>query len=272
MPTLTPVRFGSSPEGTPKRPLIPGHAAAPAPPTPPFTGLGAWYDASVFSSLAFTGPDVTGVADLLGNGNNLFPTPGSITPLPTYDSTGFNGLPTLDFIGQNGPDSVFFLSPLSFSPFTMGDGSELTFWFVGTADSAQIGFSRGLSYTAPAASHDYDNVNSWAFFRNNANPDIGIIRNNQLEVPTTTFDVPHIWIGTVKSDGSMKMYVDGIGSGPVVQAGNWITGGTLGFGGGTVDFDTTWKGKISEAGIVAAFNDAAAVNIGYLSLKAKWGL
>src|SRR5436190_11499058 len=42
MPALIPIRFGSSPEGTPKRPLISGRAGVvPPPPYDPCTGVGA---------------------------------------------------------------------------------------------------------------------------------------------------------------------------------------------------------------------------------------
>jgi len=237
--------------------------------TPVGGPLIAQYDASVFGSLSFSGSDIIQVADQSGNCDNLTTTAGSITPAPTYNATGLNGLPTMVFTGQ-GTDDVNNLSPLSFNGFQIGTGNTLTFWFVGESNSTAVGFSRGISYLGLGEDHDYDNAGSWAFFRNSTTPDIGIIRNNQTIVPGTTANTPHIWIGTVKSDGTMTVYIDGVSGGTATQVGNWINGGLLGVGGGAIDFDATWKGNISEIGIRTDFFDATAVNTLYLALKAKW--
>jgi len=61
------------------------------------SGLAAWYDASVASSLTLNGSTVSQWADLSGNGRNQSQATAAIQP--TYNATGLNGKGTLTTTG-----------------------------------------------------------------------------------------------------------------------------------------------------------------------------
>lgn len=246
--------------------LMSGAASAPVLPT--LTGLIGWYDASVFASMTFSGAFVLTMADQSGVGNNLVSTPDT-----SYNATGLNGLPTINW-GSTQGSSLFNTS------FALGTGNTLTtFAVLSSNDPALFGngvFGRIMSYTANGAAHDYDNAGSFCQYRYDTTSGVGFTRNNQAAANTTFgYTTPHRLIITIKSDGEMKIYVDGVvGSTTALTVANWVSPGWFGLGKSQNDSGifNQFGGQISEAGIATGYHDAATVALLDTYLKNKWGM
>ncbi|WGS18938.1 MULTISPECIES: hypothetical protein [unclassified Bradyrhizobium] len=244
----------------------------PLTPIPELTGLIGWWDASIFDSmtLAVNGTDnaILSIADQSGHGNNLGD-PGSGTP--SYSATGFNGShPAMVFSG-NGQQA------LRKASFVFGGGSTLT---VFAAASFETGFfmdqsGRLISYTATGQSHDDQNVGSFALARDAQTSNALFVRNS-LQTPSTSvgYGTPRRVIATVKADGTMTIYVDGVASATVTSAGTFAATGDLVVGGSrdASIFGHYFHGAIAEIGIATGYHDAATVALLDSYLKSKWGM
>ena len=244
--------------------------------TPPFTpatltGLIGWWDASVTASLNLTGSDINSVADQSGGARTMSWTG---YKKPAYNATGFNSAkPAMMF--DNGSALI------SASGFPMGTGNTLTTWHVGTMcnSSGSDPDARAMTYFALGASTDYDNVGSWAVYRNGSSTQIAsFIRNLAIAstaATVTAYPTPHRFIYTISSGGAMTLYVDGVSRATATTTGNWVSGGILHIGnyavagGGGGRF---WSGPIAEAGVATSFSDASVVTQLDTYLKTKWGL
>lgn len=227
---------------------------------PPGTGwIGLW-DASVAASLTLSGSTITNVADQSGSGNHLGD--GTTPNRPTYNATGFNSLPTMNFAAGQAIQST--------STFPMGTGNTLTFFMVGTMASGSDSNGRAISYFDGSAS-DFSVAGSWILARSGGAQTAMLMRATVSVTKAIVYDAPTIIIGTVNSSGVLTIYVDGVASSTNTSSGNWISNGTLGIGGSVSD-NVKWNGKYSDLGISTAFNDATAVAALDSFLRTKWGL
>lgn len=239
----------------------------------PVTNIVGMWDASVFSSLTISGGDhiISNVVDQSGNGNDLsLSTSGDP---PTYSATGINGRPAMMFSGASG----FHQQSLVNTSFPMGTGSTLTVWavaYLGNSVLSTVG--RLISYTAPAAAHDFNNAGSFALTRNSTNAQVIVQRNSvNTSAASVSYNTPRTIIATVKSDGTMTVYVDGVSSGTATSSGSWISNGFLSIGGSKFDsgiFGGYFDGAIGEVGLTSNYSDAATVAQLHASLKDKWSL
>ena len=235
------------------------------------TGLIGWWDASVLPSLSLTGADINSVADQSGGGRTMSWT-GFVKP--TYSATGFNSTKPAILVA-NGSALISALG------FPMGTGNTLTAWHVGTMcnSSGSDPDARAMTYFALGASTDFDNVGSWAVYRNGSTTQVAsFIRNLNIAstaATVTAYPAPHRFIYTINSSGAMTLYIDGVSRATATAAGNWISGGILHIGnyavagGGGGRF---WSGQIAEAGVATGFSDATVVAQLDTYLKDKWGL
>src|SRR6185369_8946508 len=157
MPTLIPVRKGSSPVGAPLRLLVSGRESAPSPTNPcgrafpPVADIIGWWDTSC--ALTVNADVGTGflhtVADSSGNGNDMAKFGSSNFPI--YSATAFNtSFPGVIFTATD-------LVALACPNFPMGTGNTLTAWYVGTmAKFGSGGFGRTLSYNPPGAGAGFE--------------------------------------------------------------------------------------------------------------------
>lgn len=224
------------------------------------TGLVGWWDASIAASLSLTGSDINSVADQSGLGNTLNWSNGK----PTYNATGLNSRPAIIFGGAQG---------LQATPFPMGTGNTLTFWWVGTAGTAGSGSSaRLLSYMGGGASADHNNAGSWLVLRQSATQP-RYWRNNSaiLDFTCTADPAVHRFIATVNSSGLIAGYCDGVQTGfPGPVGGNWLDSGTFGVGRSPVgDY---FAGPFGEVGVTTDLIDATTIGALDTYLKTKWGL
>lgn len=227
------------------------------------SGLVGWWDASVFASLTFSGSTVLTAADQSGGGNTMGQYSGSNRP--TYDATGFNSRPTFVFAGA----STQVLGTVS--AFPIGNGAELTAWFVGTMDASCVSFGRPVSYNDPSVgSQDHNSIACFCINRISTNSEIAFTRIVDTNHPVFSLNTNYRVIVTVKSDGSIVLYINGVSSGTATQSGSWATGGTARIGSSTVG--NFWGGKIAEAGIANVYSDATNVALLDSYLQTKWGL
>lgn len=239
----------------------------------PVTNIVGMWDASIFSSLTLSGSDqvITHVVDQSGNGNDLSQEIGG--DVPTYSASGINGRPAMMFSGLVG----FHQQRLVNTSFPLGTGSTLTVWAVAAiGNSALTTNARLISYTAPAAAHDFNNAGSFAVTRNSTNASMIIQRNSVSTSPASvSYNTPRTVIATVKSDGTMTVYVDGTAVGTGTSAGSWVSNGFLSVGGSKFDsgvFGGYFDGAIGEIGLTSNYSDDATVALLHASLKDKWGL
>jgi len=239
-------------------------------PAPPFTptslvGLTGWWDASATASLTLTGSRIDAVADRSGGVNHVTGH-GALTTYPTYDATGFNTRPGIMYAGGS------FQAMATNAAFPMGTGNTLTAFLAMNMTAGSSSVARLLSYLALGATHDYDNVGSWLISRTSGASSVQMVRSNVTTNMPITFNTPFDVIYTVNAAGAMIIYLNGVASGTVTQAGNWVTGGTVALGAGVVDAGQHLAGAIGECGIATGYSDAATVAKLHTYLKNKWGL
>ena len=143
------------------------------------TGLIGWWDASIVASLSLTGADINSVADQSGGGRTMSWT-GFVKP--TYSATGFNSTKPAILVA-NGSALISALG------FPMGTGNTLTAWHVGTMcnSSGSDPDARAMTYFALGASTDFDNVGSWAVYRNGSTTQVAsFIRNLNIASTAAT--------------------------------------------------------------------------------------
>lgn len=231
------------------------------------------WDASNTPTIIITGgvADVLTVIDGTGNGNDLQKVGSSNHPQYHLSGLGPSSKPYILLTATD-------LCALECSPFPMGTGNELTWWYVGTNVSpTSQGFARPFSYAVPPSHDDFNDVGTWSCNNKIAPVDASIwnwTRNNQNIQATGlgVFPDVHIWIGTINSVGLMTLYVDGVSAGTNTQAGNWITGGAVGVGRngfGNFNYATIRFGELT---ISTTFSNATLVGQINTALKSKWGL
>lgn len=234
----------------------------------PLTGMIAWWDASVFDSLTLqhtgTGTEIIGMVDQTGNGNDLGR---GFSGTPNYQPTAINSAyPGIIFQG-NAQES------LKMDNFPMGTGNTLTVFAVATMTSG-FGTSdaRLVSYTS--STHDYDNLGSFAIKRNGTATNLQMERHNALTGAMSFATGLRRIIVTVKSDGTMTTYIDGVASTTATASGNWVSGGHMVVGGAYINdaniFHGYWGGVIGEVGISSDYADAATVATLDAYLVDKW--
>jgi hypothetical protein len=224
------------------------------------TGILSWWDASVFASMTFSGSTILTVADQGPSGKTLGQN-GAIAR-PTYNATGFNGLPAMMFAANPG-------QVLCADTFPMGTGNTMTIWMVGYYTSNSINYARLLSYTS-SSGHDYNSVGSWCLDRVGVTTTVQMERNAQLAGGTILYSTPVRIIVTVTAAGLITVYVNGTALNSGTSSGNWITNGSFVLGCGK--FETNYMdGAIGEAGVATGL--ASAADIAKLDnyLAGKWG-
>lgn len=277
MPALVPIRLGSSPEGTPLRPLVPGVVGASGPvnacgipPPPMVSGVVGWWDASCGLSItiALGNPFfLAAIADGSGFGNDMVKLGSSNWPI--YSPTLFNGLPGVQITAT---DLCSLYCPTAFP---MGTGNTLTAWYVGSMTALGSNtFGRILSYAKPSGD-DSSNVGSWNVNAGNSLTTVRFERNVLFTTSTSGAGIPagHTFIFTIDPSGVMTVYVDGVASSTVTSPGNWVDGGNLAFGGeATGAVGGYWRGVAGEWGVATGYTNPTNVAALDLALKAKWSL
>lgn len=237
---------------------------------PTAADLVAWIDACVPSSFTLSGGAVNSVVD---QSSNAYVFVGSAVG-PQYVVAGLNSRPTMLF-----QDSTT-LQSVNYSNVALGTGNELTIFAAATLGTDLInGFhanGRLVSYTASAASHDYDNNGSFAFHRVGSTSSVAFTRNSVTDPSVNiSYTTPRRLIFTLKSDGTRTLYVDGVPTSVAGAVANFVSPGYMSIGGSQFDtgfFGGNWSGMISEVGVYNVFKDAAAVTLLDTYLKNKWGM
>jgi hypothetical protein len=202
--------------------------------------------------------NVDSIADQSGHGNNLSFVAGR-GGSPAHSANGFNFLPAMVF-------SEAHQSCLHLNPFPLGTENTLTIFAAAALSVADVGDStRGhlVSYTAPGASHDYDNVGSFSVRRDERTDAIFWTRNN-ADTPDSTIGYSHLHriIITLKSDGTLTRYIDGVAASTSMTPANFVSAGDFCIGAGAHDssiFSGYWGGPIAEIGIATGFHGASVV-------------
>jgi hypothetical protein len=229
------------------------------------SGVITWLDASVTASLNLTGSTVNSITDQSSNAY-VFGVNGAIAK-PTYSATGFNtSFPSLLFAGSPGQS-------LAKSSYGMGTGNTITTWAVMRRTSGGDNDARLWSYTAAAASHDYDNAGSWLLDTVNSSPQSYMFRNLQKSIGTIVIGNNYRIIGTINASGVITTYINGVAQSTQTASGNWVSAGILAIGDTSIAGDPSrFDGAIAEAGVATGFSNAATVSQLDLYLKNKWGL
>jgi hypothetical protein len=242
-------------------------------PAPAVDGIIGWWDTSCAATvttitISSNPNNLASIADSSGNGNGMVKFGSNY---PQFTTTMFN---------TSYPGVLITATDLGCmhcpNPFPMGAGSTLTAWYVGTMSGAGGGaFGRTLSYAKPGGS-DFNNVNSWCVLANGSGTTVNFVRNNLGTLISSSgsgFPAGHRFIFTVNSSGVMTIYIDGVASGTVTVAGNWIDGGTMLFGGEPgASPGGFWRGIAGEWGVASSFTGSTGVAALDLYLKYKWGL
>jgi len=227
------------------------------------TILANW-DASVTASLTLgAGSKVTNWADQSASGNNLGD--GNTTNKPTYSATSFNsGRPGLALANAGG-------SLRSTSTVAFGTGNTVTFYYVGTINSASSSNGRALAYW-DGSSSDFSSVGSFIFFRPGTAQTMAIMRATiQPTATAITYDVPAIWIGTITSAGVITLYTDGVAGSTATSSGNFISNGNFSVGASISD-TVGVTGQLADVAISNGLTNSTNVAALYSCLKVKWGM
>ncbi len=248
---------------------------------PALTGLIGWWDMSVTGSVThgvdgLGNPTVTAMADQSGHGNDVSST---YVDAPAYSATGFNSTyPAFVFSGNSGGQAG-----LARTNFQLGSGNTLTIFAAahmnssagGTGDFSQHG--RLMAYTVPVGiNNDINNNGSFSLHRSGFTQDMFLQRHAATTgLKTIGYATPRRIIATVRSDGVMTVYVDGVASTTGTLSANWVTGGVFEIGAGynySTVFHGFWGGAVAEAGIATGYHDATTVALLDTYLKNKWGM
>lgn len=227
------------------------------------TLLANW-DASVTASLTLgAGSKVTNWADQSASGNNLGD--GNTTNKPTYSANSFNsGFPGLALANASG-------SLRSTSTVAFGTGTTLTFYYVGTINSASSANGRALAYWDGSGS-DFSSVGSFIFFRPSTNQTMAMMRATVQPTATAiTYDVPTIWIGTITSGGVLTLYTNGVAGSTATSGGNFISNGNFSIGASISD-TVGVTGQFAEGAVSNGTTNSTNVATLYSCLKVKWGM
>ena len=229
------------------------------------TGLIGWWDTSVTASMTLSGSNITAIADQSGLGNTLTAT--SVDPI--YSATGFNsGTKPAMLMQANGPLRS------GVSTFPMGTGNTLTAWSVTTmANSGTLSGGRYFSF-GDASHTDFNYAQCWMLAANGSSTTSCEVYRNSTQIQSAAvaaYPAPHRIIMTVKSDGTITIYIDGVSSGTGTSGGNWLGNGTLRIGTDTGG-SSFLVAPIAECGIATGYSDATTVGQLDTFLKTKWGL
>jgi hypothetical protein len=172
------------------------------------------------------------------------------------------------------------LSSFFKSSFALGTGNTLTILAaVSLSDDLVNGFhsdGRLMSYTASAASHDYDNAGSFALARDGSTSTMKFTRNSVSLSNSFGYNTPRRLIFTLKSDGTKTLYLDGVAVATAAgTVANFVSPGYFSIGSSEFDsgfFGGSFAGTIGEIGIATGYHDASAVGALDEYLKNKWGL
>lgn len=229
---------------------------------PPGTWIGQW-DASLTSSLTLgAGSAVTNWVDASGNGNDLGD--GSTSSKPVYAATGGpSSKPILTFSSGH---RLFVTS----STFPMGTGNTLTFFWVGSMNSATDAYGMPIIYPGSGTVAD---IGTWYFSRENTNQQFRFNRNASAVSPAMVYDTTYRVIGTIDSGGAMTLYIDGVATTGATQAGNWIDNGQFALGETPTNPGLRrFAGTMSHVGVSAAFTNSTDVATLDAFLQTKWAL
>lgn len=233
------------------------------------TGKIGWWDASVAASFTFnSGSNISAVADQSGNSSNMAKAGSS--NWPAYQATGLNSRPCIQFTATS-------IAALQCASFAMGTGNTLTVWYVGTlAQAGSNGFARYFSYSAlPGTNDDWNYAGSWSFNTNSpASATAFNFQRNSISAAGTGNASPAVnrIILTIDSSGHMTAYVNGVSAATATSTGNWVSGGTIGWGRngyGNFNYATC---QAQELGVATSYADATTVGKLDTYLKNKWGL
>lgn len=161
------------------------------------SGLAAWYDASVASSITLNGSTVSQWADLSGNGRNQ--SQATAASQPTYNATGLNGKGTLTTTGTQWMQA---------SAFATAAGGAYTVFSVLKFDSPTgqpYAWQRGV--VNGAHSLLVSTADTWAARRSSGNQGtrVSAIAQGQFYIVTTVFKstLSRIYVGsTVGTDNT----------------------------------------------------------------------
>lgn len=246
----------------------------PISPLPELTGLIGWWDTSVADSITtivdgFGNTELTGLADQSGHGRDLTQTFGGNPP--NFSAHAFNSsFPGMSFSGSN-------LQQLGVTNFPV-TGPTLTVFAAVTAlnGGSMDTAGRMISYTAPTQTHDYQNVGSFTIQRDGTTSGFTLKRNSIASPDGTLgYATPRRVIATIKSDGTMTVYVDGIASSTATSPGSFVPNGSLSIGGSVFDssiFGGFFHGVIAEIGVATGYSDATTVGLLDAYLKSRWGM
>jgi hypothetical protein len=228
------------------------------------TGLIAWYDATVDvyndagSTLATNGQEVVQWNDQSGNGYHL----GKGATGPTYQTTGFNSLPTISF-DASVPNKMLA------SSVSVG-GTVLSCFAVGQMLTGTESFGRILSYIdALGGGADFDNDGSAAMLlRDSGNNGIAAYRNGALDAAAISL-ATNYRLGSVFDGTNHNTYVNNVATGPTANSMSFGASGGLEVGDAS---GGSWSGPISEIVVFASAPDGATRTSLDDYFKTKWSL
>lgn len=162
--------------------------------------LVAWYKAD--AGLTLSGTDVTSWADQSGNGVTLTP---SGTGVITYNATGFNSLPTLEFPG-GGSGAVRLVSDAT----ALAMDADTSSWFmVGRKNAGGADFQGFLGFVGNGQTQSDNNTASVSALALDGSNDLTTWYNGAAEGVATAFAVDTNYrIGAVFDGTDEKMYLN----------------------------------------------------------------
>jgi hypothetical protein len=228
------------------------------------TGLIIWADASVTASLTLSGSNITSIADQSGAGNNLAAGGGNVP----YSATGFNtNKPAMVFTNGN--------TATLQKVITMGTGSTLTAWYVGTTGVGASSIAGRIISYGGGFGGDNNNIGSFTVAAGSPFTSLDLNRNG-VHAGSSGLSVDpagHRVIVTINSSGNMTMFVDGVAGGTTgTSNGAWANTGNFSLGRQASAASDYWYGPIGEFGLATGFSNSTLVGQLDTYLKNKWGL
>jgi hypothetical protein len=228
------------------------------------SALKAWYVADTGITLATT--KVTTWDDQSGNGFHL--TQGTDAQRPTYNATGFNGLPTVEFSGAGG----ICIQNTSFTGFGAATASV---FMVGQMDASTDNFGRAIGFVKSGGAGDENNAGSAAFIlRNGTNNEWLMFAEGSARTTAYALSLNTNYRIGIKLTGAATVpYLNNIaGTGAAYSTTiDGAAGGVLSIGSNPAA-NAEWNGPISEIVITnTALSDSDRNSLDSY-FTTKWGL
>ena len=234
------------------------------------TDLGAaligWWIAD--TGVTTSSGNVTAVTDQSGNGKTL--TNSGTVP---YNATGFNGLPTFDFVASNNAG----LNNDAFTGF--GTGATGSAFFVGQMDTGTANYGRAMAFQGTATFDDWNCAESAVLIsRSGTSNTIESTKNSAQRGSQSISLNTNYRIGVIYDGADATIYLNNSANTPVALTTAFGSDGgvaRIGIGNGFVNTTfggSAWEGPISEIVITNTALSSGDRNSLDDYFTTKWGI